>query len=193
MDGVLADFCGSPMFKTSDPVMTNPPRMYEEFFFETLPLVEGAAWAVRELLHLEKRKLIEVHILSQPVKFTHYSYSEKAAWVKKWFSELVNRLTLTQNKEHCAAPGRILIDDDHHGRWEELWQEWEGDFIKFDFKANNPEHNRGQWEAIIEDIKERVDPVDEPDHYDDLDFGEEEPTEDDVCDPHVIPAGDKDA
>jgi len=39
MDQVLVAFCDSPLFKGSDNIQFNPPRMYEEYFFETLPAI----------------------------------------------------------------------------------------------------------------------------------------------------------
>lgn len=166
MDGVLCDFCQSPMFQPSDPVQTNPSRMYEQFFFETLPPIAGAMWAARELLKMERVGNMEVHILSQPVKNTHYSYSEKASWIKRWIPELYGRITLTQNKEFLAGPGRYLIDDDHRNKWVNKWSNNGGHFIKFDYKRNNPHHCRRNWESIVQFFHSRY--YDGPDNSVDI-------------------------
>lgn len=127
MDNVLADFSASPRLK-GDPIAWNPSEMYEKFFFEELPPVEGCLSAVREFLKMG----LEVHILSQPVKETHYSYSEKAAWVAKWFPELLGNIHLTQKKQFFAGTNHILIDDNEE-KWGKLWQEGGGTFIHFQY------------------------------------------------------------
>lgn len=139
MDGVTVDFCKSNMFTLNDRKHTAPPRMFEQFFFETLPPVEGAMWAIRELLQCEQ---YDIHILTQPVKETHYSYSEKAAWVSKWIPELANKIIMTQNKELLSAPGRILIDDMAE-RWRTKWEAGGGTYIHFDYKRDGD--NRTEW------------------------------------------------
>lgn len=146
MDCVLADFCRSPMFKRGDKIKNAPPKMFEEFFFETLPPVEGSLSAVRQLLQSDK---YDIHILTQPVKETHYSYSEKAAWVAKWFPELLNKLTLTQNKELLSGPNRILIDDSII-RWQSKWESAGGKFITFNYSSEL--ENRTEWERIVSEL-----------------------------------------
>jgi 5'(3')-deoxyribonucleotidase len=148
MDGVLADFQGSPLFTEGDQTLNNPPRMYEKRFFETLPVVDGALWAVRELLNIEG---IEVHILTQPVLNTHYSYSEKASWVAKYFPELISKLHLTQNKEFFSQSGRVLVDD-CGWKWKEKWKNEGGEFIKFDSDIDP----RKMWEDVVVKVQELV-------------------------------------
>jgi 5'(3')-deoxyribonucleotidase len=149
MDCVIADFCKSPMFKKGDRIKNSPPQMFEQFFFETLPPVDGALSAVRELLQTEK---YDIHILTQPVKETHYSYSEKAAWVAKWFPELSGKLTLTQNKELLAGPDRILIDDSVE-KWKSKWESNGGTFIHFAY--NEFGDNRQEWQNITSTIEQQ--------------------------------------
>lgn len=145
MDGVLANFYKSPMFEKEDKIKNNPPRMYDQYFFETLPVIDGALSQVRRLLQSE---LYEIQILTKPIRYTHYSYSEKAAWVWKWFPELGEKLTLTQNKTLLAAPGRILIDDSLD-QWGKNWEKANGTFIHFNYEANN--HAR-QWTTIVDSL-----------------------------------------
>lgn len=145
MDGVLADFHKSPLFEKGDELVLNPPRMYEKRFFETLPVIDGALWGVRELMNLEDA---EVHILSSPVLYTHYSYSEKASWIAKYFPELTDRLNLSQNKEFYSKVGRILIDD-YGKKWRQKWESGGGIFYHFDHDIPH----REMWEKTVKDIK----------------------------------------
>ena len=144
-DNVLAAFDLSPMFKQGDEYKNNPPRMYERYFFETLPVVKGALWAVRTLM-----PHYDIHILTQPVKETHYSYSEKAAWVWKWFPELGGKVHMSQKKEFLSGRNRILIDDNL--KWWEPWEMNGGQFVHFKYDLETPENNRKQWELIVEQL-----------------------------------------
>lgn len=148
MDGVLADFCRSPKFQSSDEVVKSPPRMFEEFFFETLPPIDGALWGVRELLKLD----YDIHILTQPVKETHYSYSEKDAWIKKWIPELWGKLILTQNKELLSSKDRILVDDNQI-KWSDSWVAGGGVFYYFDYSKESKDHNRLMWEKLVHEAR----------------------------------------
>ena len=85
MDGVLCDFRGSPYFTETDPVTKSPARMFEHGFFENLPPMDGALWGVRSIL---KNENLDIFILTQPVKESAISYTEKANWINKWFPEL---------------------------------------------------------------------------------------------------------
>jgi 5'(3')-deoxyribonucleotidase len=143
MDGVLANFCASPMFEKADKIKNNPPRMYDQYFFETLPVIEGALSQVRRLMQSER---YEIQILTKPVRYTHYSYSEKAAWVWKWFPELGEKLTLTQNKTLLAKEGRILIDDSLD-EWGKNWENSGGTFFHFNYEAGN---HAAQWKEIVD-------------------------------------------
>jgi 5'(3')-deoxyribonucleotidase len=146
MDLVLADFYKSPLFQKTDVIQHNPARMYEEYFFETLPVVEGALWAVRMLM-----PHYDIHVLTQPVKETHYSYSEKAAWIWKWFPELSANLHLTQQKELLSGEGRILIDD-NHAKWSDKWVSQGGKFIHFKYEIDDARMNRQEWERIVDEL-----------------------------------------
>ena len=143
MDQVLADFSRSPLFEGMEKVEYNPPQMYEKYFFEELPVVDGALSAVRVLM-----KKYDVHILTQPVKETHYSYSEKAAWIWKWFPELGGKLHMSQNKEFLSAKNHILIDDNLE-KWGEKWEDHGGTFIHFDYSPDNRAWNKQEWDSIV--------------------------------------------
>lgn len=147
MDGVLANFCASPMFENADQIKNNPPRMYDQYFFETLPPIDGAMSQVRRLIQSE---MYHIEILTKPVRFTHYSYSEKAAWIWKWFPELGDKVNMTQNKTLFAAPNRILVDDSLDD-WGENWVEQGGTFFHFDYYAGK---HRQQWEEIVTKLME---------------------------------------
>ena len=148
MDCVLADFCNSPAFERHEQIKHSPPRMFEENFFGNLPTVKGATWGVASLI---KSNMYDIHILSKPVSTTHYSYSEKAGWVWKYFPLLGHRIHLTQNKEFFAGKGRVLVDDTA-GEWKEKWEEGGGEFIHFNYSDFNHQHNRSEWERIVEEL-----------------------------------------
>ena len=127
MDGVLADFAHSKHFRKMDKVMRKPPRMYEVGFFENLEVLPGARWALRVLLKNPKLKL---HILTKPVTNSPICYSEKAAWIAKNFPELLDSIIIAHDKQFCAGPGRILIDD-YAVDWKANWEKAGGRFIHF--------------------------------------------------------------
>lgn len=139
MDGVLTDFHGSKHFKSTDKVMRKPPRGYEEGFFESLPVLPGARWAIRTLL---KNPDLDVRILTKPVWKSYLCYSEKVIWIAKTFPELLDKITITNDKTMLAAPGRILIDD-YAQDWKEGWEAHGGRFIHFE-TYRSEEH----WEEI---------------------------------------------
>lgn len=124
----------------------DPPQMFEQFFFETLPPVDGALSSIRRLIQSKK---FDVHILSKPLKLTHYSYSEKAAWISKWIPELLSKLTLTQNKELSSGDGRILIDDSSE-EWGMKWRIAGGTFIHFAYERHGD--NRKEWNRITSEL-----------------------------------------
>jgi 5'(3')-deoxyribonucleotidase len=128
MDGVLSNFEGSKHFKPTDKVMRKPPRGFEEGFFESLPVIPGARWAIRTLL---KNENLDVRILTKPVHRSYLCYSEKVSWIAKHFPELLEKITITHDKIMLAAPGRILIDD-YAQDWQEGWIKAGGEFIHFE-------------------------------------------------------------
>jgi len=140
------------MFDRYENVIQNPPRMYEEYFFETLPVVSGALWAVRKLM-----PHYDIHVLTQPVKNTHYSYSEKAAWIWKWFPELGGKLHLTQNKEFFSSRDMILIDDNRE-KWQPKWNERGGTFVHFIYSPQDNKRNRMMWETIVDNLIYKANP-----------------------------------
>lgn len=155
MDGVTCDFCGSHYFQPGDPVTKSPSRMYEIGFFESLPPMDGALWAIRALM---KNEHLDVHILTQPVKESTMSYTEKANWIAKWIPELSSKLILTQNKEHLSGPNRVLVDD-AAWKWKEKWEAEGGTFVHFNVKRYDPmnpssnglDSTREMWEQIVKD------------------------------------------
>lgn len=146
MDQVLADFPRSEAFKDGCR-RPRPPEMFEEFFFEKLPPVPGSLSSVRKIMEIPNT---ELHILTKPVKETHYSYSEKAAWVAKWFPELRSKLTLTQDKGLLARENRILIDDDAK-QWKSVWEANGGTFIHFNYQEMD---HRVMWNMVVETLKD---------------------------------------
>lgn len=158
MDGVLVDFKSSSFFQENDPLVSAPPRMYEIGFFEHLPPADGALWAVRSIL---KNKNLDVYVLTQPVKESTVSYTEKANWIAKWIPELSGKIVMTQNKELLSAPGRVLIDD-AHWKWKDVWEKQGGTFFHFNVNSYDPIHAkedgldsfRAMWEVIVSKLKD---------------------------------------
>lgn len=143
MDGVIAYFTGSPHFKPFDKNMRKPPRMFEEGFFENLPVLPGARWGVRVLL---KNPNLNVCILTQPVSTSAICYSEKVSWIAKIFPELLERIMIVHDKGFVSAPGRILIDD-MDDRWKQKWESHGGRFIHF-----NPDNAEQCWIDICKEL-----------------------------------------
>ena len=121
--------------------------MYEDKFFETLPVVTGAEWAVRKLLRFD---IFDPYILTKPVGNSPKSYQEKASWIANHFAELSRKINMSHHKELLAGPDRILIDDDI--KWKEGWEEKGGKFIHFNYSPDNVESNRREWERIVEEL-----------------------------------------
>jgi 5'-nucleotidase len=127
MDRVLCDF--DKAMGTSD-FGRNPSEMYDLGFFTKLEPLPGALVAMRKLA-----KKYDVHILTQPAKYSIACYSEKAAWIAQYLPEFLERLHMSQNKEFFM--GDYLIDDN------EKWATFTGEFILFD-----PTDSAKEWERI---------------------------------------------
>lgn len=140
MDGVLASFNDSHFFNGKRITYYNHPEMYEEGFFESLPVMAGARKAVRHLMNNH-----DVWILSQPVKTSAHSYSEKALWTFKHFPELSDKIILTQDKIALSKTGAILIDDNAK-KWKDGWEKNGGIFLHFD-DGKEPLDN---WKRVFE-------------------------------------------
>lgn len=134
MDNVLADFGNSYMLSNESRETNCPPEMYKKGFFYLLDPVPGAIRAANRLIDSGK---YDVHILTQPVIDSHYSYSEKVRWVQDHLPALVGKITMTQNK--LLINGDYLIDDNIK------WEKFDGAFILFDYK--NAERS---WNNILE-------------------------------------------
>lgn len=132
MDGVLADFdgaCTEPLDKNGD-----HPEMFREGFFRNLEVMDGAEWAIEELLRM---KHLDVMVATKPTTKTDYCASEKIAWLREHFPELVRKINIVTNKLNLK--GHYLIDDDLR------WKDFDGYFIHFD-----KESSHAQWMAIVQ-------------------------------------------
>lgn len=103
MDEVMADFTKA---RTEDVLKRNPAQMYNRGFFADLEPVDGALEYVQKLY---QTKGVELEVVTKPVASSPISYTEKVCWIARWFPYLLNKITLTQNKENIK--GDILIDD----------------------------------------------------------------------------------
>lgn len=128
LDNVLADFDNSPDIPEADKEQYNHPNIYKKGFFYNLPVMPGAIEFVEKLLKSDK---FDLHVLTQPVSGSSHSYRDKVIWVKKYFPQLVNKITMTQDK--TMLRGEILIDDNPK------WQEFKGKFILFNYKTPEKE------------------------------------------------------
>lgn len=119
MDGVLADFVSaikalSPntdlqfYSKEVDDICAANP-----YIFHTLPPIEGAIEAVKELFDLA-----DVYFLSSPMAHVALSYAGKRVWLHNHFGDIAERkLILTHRKD--LVMGDILVDDtDRNGAGE---------------------------------------------------------------------------
>ena len=103
MDGVMADFQGG---RTNNKTERNPPEMYKYGFFENLPVIPGA---LENIQKLHQHPWITLEIVTKPVATAPHTYTEKVRWVAKHFPYLVDKITLTQDKQYTK--GDFLIDD----------------------------------------------------------------------------------
>lgn len=130
MDDVIADFEG--FFSVRNLSYREPiPEMHQKGFFHNLSTTRDAHVHVRELIALSIQHKCELHILTQPVKNSAHSYSDKVTWIATHFPELIGHITMTQDKSLMSAPDRYLIDDNEE-KWKDRFEAHGGKFIKFD-------------------------------------------------------------
>lgn len=146
LDDTIADFQGSAKFKDG----FNVVHMYEPGFFKDLPVIPGALVAVRAIMRMG----YDVHILTQPLAESAHSYSEKVQWVALHFPDLINKISMTQDKG--LFKGDYLIDDNAL-KWKEKFEANGGKFIFF----KNPLLSNGpmpdmekQWKDIVKFFEE---------------------------------------
>jgi 5'(3')-deoxyribonucleotidase len=140
MDGVVANFYAGLGGKRAD--YYDCSEMYGVGFFENLPVIAGALVFVREIARHN-----DVWFLTQPVKDSAHSYSEKVTWVNKHFPEMSGKITMTQDKSLLAGDRRVLIDD-NEAKWRNGWVQGGGSFIHFDERIT-PEEN---WIKIMHEL-----------------------------------------
>ena len=104
MDNTIADFTGG--VNEDEKVEFSPESMFEEGFFYNLKPVVGALGAIKKLIDSD---LFDVWICSIPVSGLHNSYSDKSAWIAKYFPKLIGKIILCQNKKMIKAD--LAIDD----------------------------------------------------------------------------------
>ncbi len=149
MDGVVADFEAGmkeilphvelgeegvlsyeERSKLVDEAVLNSPG-----FFEKLPVIEGAPWAIYELIDSNK---YNIYFLSTPMCNVLHSYGGKRAWLESTFGSWTEkRLILTHRKD--LAIGDYLIDD----RTRNGAGEFKGELILFGGKQFP------NWESVI--------------------------------------------
>ena len=118
----------------------NPKEMYKKGFFRNLEPTDGSKEFIRCLLHQEAVGTIEVGILTKPVATSPISYKEKVESIREHFPELLNKITMTQNKSQLR--GDILIDDH--------------ECVPHMFNIRPPLVGGASWGEILEAIHHRI-------------------------------------
>lgn len=79
----------------------------KEFFFSSIPVIEGAEKAVEIL-----SKKFDTYIVTKPMSGSVYCYNEKMNWVDRYFPYLSHKVVMTGCK--YLVQGNILVDDHPH-------------------------------------------------------------------------------
>ena len=141
MDDTLADF-GSGCTE-EEKTEYAPESMWRDNFFMRLKPMAGAIGAVKKLWD---SGLFDIYICSVPVAGLHESYSDKSAWVSRYFPYLYDRIILCQDKSLLEYD--YIIDDN------EKWRE------HAKTKGINPKvrkaNQRYHWHKIAEDLIDEV-------------------------------------
>lgn len=123
MDRVVANYDQAHAeARTQDPQVTFPQGKYG--FFLNIEPMPGAVTAIQTLVLAG----FDVCFLTRPSVFNPLSYTEKRAWIEKWFGfDLCYNLILCYDK--TMVRGDYLIDDNlHHytgkrtGRFQPAWR-----------------------------------------------------------------------
>lgn len=137
MDDTIADF-GSGC-REDEKTERAPESMWENNFFMRLKPVPGAIGAVKKLWDSGK---FDIYICSIPVAGMHESYSDKSAWISRYFPYLYDRIILCQDKSLLKYD--YIIDDN------EQWR------LCADVKGIDPvtrkANQRFKWHKIAEDL-----------------------------------------
>lgn len=141
MDDTLACFAsGCPEEQKTEYA---PEAMWENNFFMRLKPMAGAIGAVKKLWD---SGLFDIYICSVPVAGLHESYSDKSAWISRYFPYLYDRIILTQDKS--LLDFEYIIDDN------EKWRDCAS------VKGINPKtrkaNQRFKWHKIAEDLINEV-------------------------------------
>jgi len=124
IDGVLTDFVGSSIRQLglkADPINCKwdffVPEMTADVFWANITLIGPRFWSdmpeyewIEDLISLVVRYDPEFTLLTSPARCP-FSWSGKRLWIQKRFGARFDRQIMTNDKHFCAAPGRVLIDD----------------------------------------------------------------------------------
>jgi len=136
MDGTLAVFHPVNRIET----------LYQRGYFLNLEPISGVLAAVKQIVRQNPK--IEVNILSAYLSDSHYSYTEKMAWLNKYLPEVENdrRVLVPIGCDKRAAvkgglqSGDFLLDD--YTKNLASWEPTQG--IKL---LNGINHTRGTWQG----------------------------------------------
>lgn len=133
-----------------------------EGFFQTMPEIEGAVNAVKEMDSLED---VEVFFCTSPLRSFHFCVKEKYEWIEKHFGKpWIDKLILTRDKTIINAD--LLIDDrpdikgvNKHPVWKQvLFTACHNIHSKVPRGAVRLQNwtDKNGWLNIIEDAKKRL-------------------------------------
>jgi len=142
LDGVLQDFVGHTVRKLKlsvDPTNCSwdfwTPEMTTKQFWDRVSLDGSGFWRniptyewTENLIDLVKLYDPEFTLLTSPASCP-YSWKGKRQWIQDYFGENFNRQIMTHDKHFCAAPGRVLIDDNEINC--KRFADWGGQAILF--------------------------------------------------------------
>jgi 5'(3')-deoxyribonucleotidase len=121
LDGVTADFDAGLATLASHSEIELTPKQFKKLpgAYRNLPLVPGAAEAIKQLITLFGVE--KIYFLSKPPKCNHEAWADKSEWVQKHFPQLHDNLILTRDKATCGTKDSVLIDD----------RPWKGNVVNF--------------------------------------------------------------
>lgn len=151
MDDTIADFHKATKCPITQAILQ--ARMFDPKFFYKLDPIPGA----KSALFLLDRMGYDIHILTQPFIPVPESYTDKVKWIQMHFPQLVNKITMTQDKGLLL--GDYLVDDNL--KWASPFAKNGGNFIHFNYGGYNLDNNPGDpqelWAKIITFFEKEAD------------------------------------
>ena len=164
IDGVLTDFVGQAVRKLNlnvDPTNCSwdffASEMTPSEFWEKISLLGPGFWSlmpeyewIDELVELVASHDPEFTLLTSPASCPKSWYG-KRKWIQSKFGESFNRQIMTHDKHFCAAPGRLLIDDNEINC--KRFADWGGQAILFPQSWNSLGNDVDRIEHVAEGLE----------------------------------------